>query len=82
MMQLEQQLKSTQSIREAIKLCTQYLETHHIGEAKENAELLFLHIAKWNRATLLMNMMDRLNEEWITSYSEAITRKAKGEPLQ
>lgn len=81
-MYLKQQLASAVSIREALKLCTHYLAEHNIGEAKENAELLFLHISGWNRAALLMNMMDRLDEEWLEAYSQAIERKAKGEPLQ
>lgn len=82
MLQLDDLISEAKTIREVLIACTKYLEEHSIGEAKENAELLFLHITQWNKATLLMHRMDLFQAEWIPVYREAISRKAKGEPLQ
>lgn len=70
------------TIRQVLKLSTDYLVEHQIGEAKENVELLFLHITGWNRASLLMNMMEPFQMLWLNPFTDAIERKANGEPFQ
>ena len=75
-------LGKQQTIREAIQSCTQYLSDHQIGEPKENVELLFLYITNWNRATLLLNMLEVFDQKWVEPLAKVIERKAAGEPYQ
>lgn len=70
------------TIRDVIAICTDYLNVHNIGEAGENVKLLFLHISQWNRAKLLMNILEPFQSEWIEPFTKVITRKANGEPYQ
>lgn len=75
-------LREDLSIREVLAISTDYLKAHDIGEASENAKLLFLHISEWNSAALLMNMLEPFEEKWIEPFSNVIIRKANGEPYQ
>ncbi len=71
-----------QTLREALAIATNQLEAQGVSEARNNAELLLLHILEMDRAALLFRWQEHFPEQKREAWAELLQRKAAGEPLQ
>lgn len=70
------------TVRQQLELATSYLTELEVDEARENAELLMLHVLKLDRAQLLLRWQEIFPSEYLEEWVELLTRKGRGEPLQ
>lgn len=75
-------MSSGQTLRQQLELGALYLQAKQVDEARENAELLLLHLLAISRAQLLMNWLEPFPEELLEKWGELLERKGTGEPLQ
>lgn len=79
---LERCLKEGRTIYEQLQLAASYLQAEGVDEARENAELLLLHVLKLERAQLLLQWRDIFPSEVLPTWGECLQRKGNGEPVQ
>src|SRR5690606_11132535 len=70
------------TVREIQQLATRYLMQEGVDEAKENSELLQLHVLQMDRGQLLLSWNDPFPDEKREDWRTLLERKAKGEPIQ
>ncbi|MCM3635278.1 peptide chain release factor N(5)-glutamine methyltransferase [Paenibacillus camelliae] len=70
------------TIFEKLQLATAFLRDQGVGEAKENAELLLLHVLKLERAQLLLQWQELFPANRLEEWGACLERKGNGEPIQ
>jgi len=71
-----------QTLRQQLQLATQYLMQQQVDEARDNAELLMLHLLQVSRAQLLMQWQELFPSQLLNSWGQMLYRKGQGEPVQ
>ncbi|URN96036.1 MAG: peptide chain release factor N(5)-glutamine methyltransferase [Candidatus Pristimantibacillus lignocellulolyticus] len=79
---LEQCLAVNENIRTKLQHATSYLLQCGVEEAKENAQLILLHVLSVERVNLLLMWQDIFPAEKLAQWGELLSRKGKGEPIQ
>lgn len=79
---LEQCLAINENIRTKLQQATSYLSQCGVEEAKENAQLIMLHVLNVERGSLLLMWQDLFPAEKLDQWGELLSRKGKGEPIQ
>lgn len=72
----------TWTIKELIKVTTDFLKEKQIESPRLTAEVLLSHLLNINRVTLYLTLDQPLNESEISGYRELIKRRLRREPLQ
>ena len=70
------------TIKELIKVTTDFLKEKQIESPRLTAEVLLSHLLNINRVTLYLTLDQPLNESEISGYRELIKRRLRREPLQ
>jgi len=70
------------TIKELLKVTTDYLKEKQIDSPRLTAEVLLSHHLDINRVTLYLNLEQPLNESEISGYRELVRRRLQREPLQ
>lgn len=70
------------TIREAIDEGAQALRASGVSDARREAATLLMHATDRDRAYLFAHDDERLEEATLVRFSEAVMRRARGEPLQ
>jgi len=70
------------TIKELIKVTTDFLKEKQIESPRLTAEVLLSHLLNINRVTLYLTLDQPLNESEISGYRELIKRRLQREPLQ
>jgi len=70
------------TIKELLKVTTDYLKEKQIDSPRLTAEVLLSHLLTFNRVNLYLNLDQPLNESEISGYRELIRRRLRREPLQ
>ena len=70
------------SIADALKRASQELDRAGVAEARREASALLSHVIAKDRTFLISHAEDQLGEEELTSFENAIARRAAGEPAQ
>ena len=79
---LEQCLAANENVRTKLQQATSYLSQCGVEEAKENAQLILLHVLNVERVHLLLMWQDLFPVEKLAWWGELLSRKGKGEPIQ
>jgi release factor glutamine methyltransferase len=70
------------TIIETINRAATRLSAHQVDNARWDAELLLCHVLGRDRAWLLAHIQDRIDDQSLRLYEQAIDRRAVREPLQ
>ncbi|MBP1992574.1 peptide chain release factor N(5)-glutamine methyltransferase [Paenibacillus eucommiae] len=70
------------TIREAYVEASSFLAEQGVGESGSCAELLLQHLLGWSRTELFLRWQEQLPLELADAWSQLISRKAAGEPVQ
>lgn len=70
------------TIYKQLQLATAFLRAQGVEEAKENAELLLLHVLKLDRAQLLLRWQEPFPAKTLMEWGDLLERKGNGEPIQ
>ena len=70
------------SIGEALRRASQVLDHAGVAEARREAGSLLSHVITKDRTFLLSHGDDRLSDDELTSFENAVARRAAGEPVQ
>lgn len=71
-----------EDIRTKLQLATSYLVHCGVEEAKENAQLIMLHVLNIERGQLLLMWQEPFPTDKLAQWGELLARKGKGEPIQ
>lgn len=70
------------TIKELLKVSTDYLKEKQIDSPRLTAEILLSHLLNINRVTLYLDLDKPLNESEVSGYRELIRRRVRREPIQ
>ncbi|HIW31196.1 MAG TPA: peptide chain release factor N(5)-glutamine methyltransferase [Candidatus Paenibacillus intestinavium] len=81
-MTLEACMAVNEDIRTKLQQATTYLTECDVEEARENAQLIMLHVLNVEQGRLLLMWQDMFPEGKLIQWGELLARKGKGEPIQ
>ncbi|KAA0548613.1 peptide chain release factor N(5)-glutamine methyltransferase [Bacillus sp. BGMRC 2118] len=67
-------------VYEALNWASSFLES--AGREAKAGELLLMHVLKYNRTQLFMNMREEMSQEAVTEFKEAVEKHKSGVPVQ